>query len=237
MSFQIKATLIFFALVFPIAGILMALGASIEVACTIATIGALIGAFVLATKSDEKSKTTAQQIYTYNANRKSLTIISPNSRKLCWMLQIEKASTIDYQYNPATLGYTGVTIGGVTTGSFHVNEASISTGAYHNTGKYHIVFRDRGQYEILNEIVLPDTLIFKAKYTPIVKDFLQGDRLVLKHTGGDAELTASERATIEAARNQGRQDIVLNATMRAIAASYLTREECEAIKNWLCAQG
>lgn len=234
MSFQILATLIFFALIFPIAGILIALGASIELACTIAVIGSLIGACVLAAKAVEKSKTKAQQIYTYNEKTKSLKIISPNHSKLRWILQVEPAHTAQYKYNPATLEYTGVTIGGVSTGSFHINEASVSGAAFQNTGKCHLVLKDMGQYEILNEIVLPDSLVSNAKSTPVVKDFLQGNRLVLKHTGSDTELTASERETIAAGRRQGRQDVVINATLRAIAASYLTKAECDAIKNWLC---
>lgn len=183
---------------------------------------------------DEKQQAKAQKIYTYIESTRSLRIISPNHSKFRWILQVEPAHAIQYKFNPATLEYTGVTIGGVTTGSFHVNEASISGGAFQNTGKYQLVLKDDGRYEIIKEIVFPDSLVTSAKNTPIVKDFLKGNSLVLEHTGGDAEYTQSERETIAAAEREGRRDIALNVAMRAIAASYLTKAECDAIKNWLC---
>ena len=130
--------------------------------------------------------------------------------------------------------YTGVTIGGVTTGSFHVNEASISGAALKNTGKYQLVLNDDGLYGIPKEIILPNSLVDSAKNTPIVKDFLKGNSLVLEHTGGDAEHTDEERQAIAAARQDGRQDIAFNIAARAMAASFLTKAECEAIKAWLC---
>ena len=183
---------------------------------------------------DEKQQAKTQRIYTYHESTRSLRIISTNHSKLRWILQVEPAHTIQYKFNPATLEYTGVTIGGVTTGSFHVNEASISGGAFQNTGKYQLVLKDDGRYEIIKEIVFPDSLVTSAKNTPIVKDFLKGNSLVLEHTGGDAEYTPSERQTIAAAERDGRRDIALNVAMRAIAASFLTKAECDAIKNWLC---
>lgn len=229
-----KIILIFLVLCALIGVILMTLGLNAVIAAIIAVIVAFPVAMLFGLKPDAKGETQSEQIYTYNERTKSLAIISPHHKKLRWILQVKPAHTVEYKYNPATLEYTGVTIGGITTGGFHVNEASISGSAFHNTGKYQLVLQDKGLYEILDEIVLPDNLVSSAKNTPVVKNFLQGNRLVLKHTGADTELTTSERETIAAARRQGRQDVVINATLRAVAASYLTKAECDAIKNWLC---
>ena len=182
---------------------------------------------------DEAQQEKTKQIYTCD-ELGTLKIISPHHSKFKRIIHVKPAHTIQYKYNPATLEYTGVTIGGITTGSFHVNEASISGAAFQNTGKYQLVLNDDGRYEILKEIVLPDTLISSAKNTPIVNHFLQGNRLILRHTGGAAAYTQNERQSIAAAKRDGREDIALNIAMRALAASFLTKAECDAIKNWLC---
>lgn len=199
-----------------------------------------IGFFILAPLiimagflADEKKKSKKLENYVFLESTGNLHIRSRNLDKLRYSLRIEPARTVQQKYNPATLEYTGVTIGGITTGSFHVNEASISAAAYHNTGKYQLVLKEGG-YKIVNKITLPDSMLEEAKKTPVVKDFIRNGCLELKHDGIETELTASERETIAAARRQGRQDIVINATLRSVAASYLTKEECETIKQWLC---
>ena len=60
---------------------------------------------------DEAQQEKTKQIYTCD-ELGTLKIISPHHSKFKRIIHVKPAHTIQYKYNPATLEYTGVTIGG-----------------------------------------------------------------------------------------------------------------------------
>ena len=235
MSTQAKTlcACVFMVIMFPVVAIVEGLELP-RILTYLAGIIVFIGVFILGNNYDERRRAKISQISTYDSSTRTLKIVTSDRNRLHGLLQVKESNTVQYKYNPATLEYVGVTVGGVTTGGFHVNEATVSVSSFQKTGKYSLMVYVDGTLCDISKISLPADLADSAKNTPVVKDFLQNNCLVLKHTGGDAEYTQSEREIIAAAERDGRRDIALNVAMRAIAASYLTKAECDAIKRWLC---
>lgn len=236
-KYKLVAAFLFFAIGLPLYAICVALNIPMILIIIICVI-LFFAVFLCLNNYKEKKAEKSRQIAVYDDTTNTLIIKTTDRNKLSGFLEnvliIQQAQSIQYKYNPASLEYVGVTLGGVSTGNFYVNEASISPGAFNNTGKYEFTIKCEGKIYSPREILLPDAFVSSASNTPIVKKFLKGNRLVLKRTNKATELTPSERSTIEFAQKEGRQDVVMNTLMRSIIASYLTKEECYAIKNWLC---
>ena len=231
MSFGAKILLIFFCIAF----LFIVIGVNLDIDSTVvAYITVFVGgfaAFGLAALWEDKEKSEKIQYYTYDESTHTLTLIQRSYSAFSKAIKIAPLYTTTYKYNPAELEYNSVTVGSVTTGGFHVNPASYSPSSTEKTDKYELWLMP-GNHAI-KTIILPKDLIASAQNNSTIRKFLKGDRLELKYTGGDTELSESERRIIGANMTQ-RPDIMLNMTKRVRVAQALTKEDCEAIKNWLC---
>lgn len=136
--------------------------------------------------------------------------------------------------HPAELVYTGATVGGVHTGGFHVEEAYTSS---RNIGsdRYVIWFTSGEDAFIVKQVVLfDDALIREAKAHPQLRQFLQGDTLVLKYKDSQCQMDALERGAVDSAMRRGDTTAAKNVAMRAIMASYMKRNDAKAVLNWMC---
>ena len=233
MTFGAKWLLIFVCIAF--LGIVIGVNTGMDstLGAYLIVFGGGFGSCGLATLWDNKEKSAKVQYYTYDKATYTLTLIERNYSAFSKAIKVEPHRTVSYKYNPAELEYNGVTVGGVTTGGFHVNPASYSPSSMEKSGKYQLVLMPG--YNVIKNIILPTGLVAVAKNNRTLEKFLKKDRLELKYTGGDAEMTEYERS-IMSHNMTSRPDLFYNAANRALAAQALTKEDCEAIKYWLCGQ-
>lgn len=137
-----------------------------------------------------------------------------------------------YKYNEPTLVYTGATVGGVTTGGFHVEGGDYSTKK-HFTGKYYHYFSLGGEHVLISHIYCNTSVWEKAKKDIVTKNFIYGknDYIYLAHV-----LSSEQQKHLARAASTGDASLdgsFARAQLFAQESVYLTREECDEIKNWI----
>ena len=149
-------------------------------------------------------------------------------------IEIRAHHNSTYKYNPEKIVYTGATVGGVTTGGFHTEEAHYALSTAGKSGKYFLQAKlSAGNYMSIDRIHLTDELVEEAKQNPNVKKFLRGKTLVLAHRGKATEMSADEQDVYVRALQRKDEAGMYAAAQRAINAKMLTREECENVLKWI----
>ena len=129
----------------------------------ICVIMALVG--YLKTNAFEKSQNnmvfdkTANKLIIYNRTYS-------NSDKL----SMERHREIYNKYNPATVTYTGATVGGITTGGLNYNPAYYSTGLGNYTDKYELWYKgyDKDDMHWVSKIELTSKDAEQAKIAGLI---------------------------------------------------------------------
>ena len=189
------------------------------------------GGMAIQNKNEEQHKGELE----YDSNSHELKITTRNSY-VASNIEIDKEIQGHYNYNPTTITYTSVGVGGVSVGNFDVQKESLSTSSY-NTGTYYLNHRKpgyRGVYNPIYSIVLTDSLAESAKRDSRVSKFLYENKLVLRGSGKVP--TGAERSALEHYMKQGTLEAsskAMNILLSGAAKSQLTKSECEGIKNWL----
>ncbi len=137
-----------------------------------------------------------------------------------------------YKYNEPTLVYTGATVGGVTTGGFHVEGGDYSTKKLF-TGKYFHSFSVGGEQVLISHIYCDTSVWEKAKKDTATKNFIYNDNncIYLAH-----ELSSEHQKQLAWAASTGDASLdgaFARAQLFARESVYLTREECDEIKDWI----
>lgn len=136
------------------------------------------------------------------------------------------------QEHPAELVYTSATVGGITTGGFHINEAYRTESLGGKTGTYSIYLRRANTNYRLTNIGLQPDMIESASKHPVVSQFLDGDTLRLKHNVA-INVPANVREEAMKYNKVGRYDVAAKLLRPYKSARELTREECEAVIAWM----
>lgn len=155
-------------------------------------------------------------------------------------MNIKQYTNTYTKYNPSQTVYTGVTVGGITTGGFHQTQAYLSESSMGASGGYYLEVKtlsweaDRLHDSfILNKIILTDELVKEAEKDPRVQKFLHGNELILKHSGSSSKLTSAEKDILQQAVWSGDVATQRNITQRAFVATQLSWQECYDIKDWI----
>lgn len=160
--------------------------------------------------------------------------LNKRSGSYATLLSIDADRDITFKDNPAELVYTSATVGGITTGGFHVNPATRTETVGGKTGGYGIYLRtyDAGgtRYVRLKKILIQPDMLQSAKDHPVVSKYLDGDKINLE-SKAIRTIPSNIRSAVDAALKQHRWDIA--AKLSRPYLSYVTKEECKAIIAWL----
>lgn len=138
--------------------------------------------------------------------------------------------------HPAELVYTSATVGGITTGGFHVNEAYKTESVGGKTGTYHIVLRGYPNDTIVRKVLIQPDMIYSAKNHPVVKEFLNGSTLILKHNISPKIPEAVKNAAMKC-NETGQYDKAAKLLRPYNSVCKLTKDECEAVIAWMSGTG
>ncbi len=176
--------------------------------------------------------------------RNNIILVSPHTisvkkreKRNATLLSISRYFHTAYDYHPASVTYTGATVGGITTGGVTYNKAHYTAKAGAITDKY-ILFFKKGkkvsdQKEVIYKIILTPDDVEIAKKDPNLSIYLQEDTLHLvpdpnrRKTNPSASIlwTEEERSKIEKAGDTGG------------AETLLTKGEIQPIYNFICNLG
>ncbi len=174
---------------------------------------------------DEKTK----DYYFLDSKLSKVFIQRPN-------LELIKLTDTNYHYNEEKLVYTSATVGGITTGGFHVEGGDYSKQQY-STGKYAIsncIAHKEVENICINEIYLNSDLLAKAKESSLEK-YIDGksNRMSLQH---ELSIQTQKNLDIAALSGDASLDGIYNKMLSIARAEVsLTKDECIEIKNWLLA--
>ena len=148
------------------------------------------------------------------------------------ILKPSKERFINIKDHPAELVYTGVTIGGVTTGGFHVNEAYQTASLGEATGVYHLYLRGITSDTLIRTIEIPPDMVDSAKADPIVSQFLNGTTITLKHNDYIyiPEIIRESAASLQ---RSGNYNAAFQLLRPYTGKQELTKKECKAIIAWM----
>lgn len=151
---------------------------------------------------------------------------------------IDKHVEVGYGYVPPSATFTAVSVGGVTTGGWDVQEGHYKTSSVKKTDKYELFYTRRNltasarKGDIIccvKEIVLTSDDVKTARSFPILNQFVVGNSLVLRHNVQSAyskEIASSiGSGDIYSALNLGQDDLTKMA---------LTQKEAQAVLDFIC---
>ena len=144
-------------------------------------------------------------------------------------ITIESIQHTNYKYNDPKLVYTGATVGGVSMGGFHV-EGGDYTKQVSDSGKFRLMYQ--GLLPI-KKIYLTSQLLAEAEKDPVVSKFLDGGELDLRYWGrvnkawSDSAIYAASRGDVQ---------LLQYANQQANLDTYLSREDCVYVSQWLCGE-
>lgn len=152
-------------------------------------------------------------------------------------ISLKEISASEQTYHPEQLIYTGATVGGVSMGGFHTQEAYISE-KYKSSGKYGLYlpfekpdvpyYDNESKTNIkIDEIYLSESL---SKRVPQeLRGFLKGQKLVLMHKN----VSDNSKFILDAAIKSGNQMAYHKALQDCYFETQLTKSECRSISNWI----
>jgi len=188
---------------------------------------------VLIERGRDNKKSSAKNNLSYNKGNNTLTLKARRPENAN-VVKVEEMVNYSMKYHPSEIVYTGATVGGVHTGGFH------EAGNYYSvngsgTQKYQLVYTgigvDQGDYCPVSVIKLDAPLIQEARKNPAISRYLKSDgSLVLSNE------TASKYGDhMKTAAAQGNTALVMQMAKADYFNQQLSRDQCNTIKNWLCA--
>lgn len=206
---------------FCLIGLLVMLGVPSEVAAILMMVFIIIAYFVWACKREREGF--------YNTEKRTfhLRARGPALRN---HIVIKPYKHPSLKNNPAKLVYTGATVGGVTTGGFHVNEAYTSISGYTKTDKFELHYENKGVIDTIEAS-------FDINDSPNIKKFKKGkNKLVLEKRHARKKMDEISAEHLQQALINEDYETASYYTRDSIIASKLTREDCERVLAWLCGE-
>ncbi len=155
------------------------------------------------------------------------------SKHLKPLFVARKHQVSSYKYNQEKIHFGAVSVGGVTTGGVYKTGGDYSVGKY-GSDKYELIFQrsvstNAGLKETkIEEIILSDALVQKAKGQPIEK-YLDGNRITVVK---DVKVSQTYVGLMQA----GMTDAALSQLEAEKAQGYPSKEMCDVIISFLCAE-
>lgn len=147
----------------------------------------------------------------------------------------KKEITSSYmQYHPEQLVYTGATVGGVSMGGFHTEEAYY-TEQFTSSGKYGLFFpiefeyTSTGKNELskIKEIYMSKKMLsnLPKELTPFIKE----GKLVLN----EKEVSSVYTNSLRSALSQGNQYMYQQLSKQCFLEMHMTNDEATSVLNWI----
>lgn len=160
-------------------------------------------------------------------NGSTLSGFQQNTRKV---VKISEVILTDLKYNPAQYIYTSATVGGITTGGITKIGDNYS---YSNKGSKRYSLRwkpDIGINKEIKTIVMASSdIIESAKKHPIVKKYVNGNKLVLENKPSSETIEQ-----LNAVNKSGNTELFKQIATQNYIETLLTKDECEAVLDWMC---
>ncbi len=228
-NFSFKSIFLSALIATPVFGLLCYLAVLSDASETTFAVWAVIlsiATCILCMSLDDIEKNSKSKLATYDKETRTLFL-----HKRCYetgkLIKIKEYKHAYYKYNPAELVYTSATVGGITTGGFHVNEASHSVSALNKTDKYDLYYGNKG---------IIDTIKFNNTNIPTkLEKYKKGaNTLYLLNSINNKELYDTNRL-FKLYSATASNDLVTQSQMTEAYAKEikLTYSECKAVKDWI----
>ena len=178
-----------------------------------------------------KERENRYAFVSYDVSSKTLTILN-RTPKLSRFISIKKVFIMDYEHIDPKLIYTGATVGGVTTGGFHVQKGGYKEHVS-DSGKYQLIHKTPiyNQKHEVEKICLSKKLLSSAKSDSVICTFLVDNTLELRNNKKVDEAMAKLATD---SLSSGNMSMAISAAQRATINSHLSKDDCVYIKRWLC---
>lgn len=191
----------------------------------VVVIALILGALFFETFYGKKEKEKLAELAIYKNQALTLQGRHP---MLKYFLKVKPVVHKNYKYNDPKLVYTGATVGGITTGGFHVQGGDY-TEQISNSGRYELIFN---KFLVPEKIILSEELTAEAKTDHHLRKLLKGNELALLYDVPDDPYWIS----VAMAAPSNNITVRHYAMQQAKLKKHLTKADCEYIKKWLCAE-
>lgn len=167
-----------------------------------------------------------------NTEKNEISISARNSY-IVDFISIKREQKVSLGYDPAHVTYTGVRIGGVSTGNlnFHDESAHVQSEGY--TDYWYLNYGK--EYCPIYTVSLSNELLQEAKSNSFISQYLSGNKLVFR-SRNKKSLSEIEKRTIESGFNSGSLKNTVTSMNMIITdnqRSVLSLDDCKKIKRWL----
>jgi len=209
-----------------IAGILCTLGIGI-VACAIGV------RIIVATATRDKHCRETKKNLTYNRETGEL-YLKRREKSNSHVISFWAYTPKEMVHHDATLQYTGVTVGGVSTGQFSVNPEHYTMAYTRETGKYFVCYNNDIVSGIVRSIKIDSALIKSAKDNPVIKGMLndKGDCIITTKSLSFGQRSMSEMM-VQAGVKENRHDYIHNTNIQDMMKQAISRKEAKAVVDWV----
>lgn len=179
-------------------------------------------------RKEEEIKKAKNNIEIVSEGRIRVKACGEINKKVLFMSRHQEAMM---KFNPATLTYTGVTVGGVTTGGLDYQQEHYSIEGGTVTDRFNLWYKEGDNNSmIVMEVELASGLVSKAKKDPSVSKYLKGNTLYLqKETNGTWGKLATDHM-----KSTGDYMGALNLYAKENTAKLLTKIELAPIYSFIC---
>lgn len=164
------------------------------------------------------------KLISYNDGTLSITARDPGFQHRITVVPITHTN---YKYNDPKLVYTGATVGGISMGGFHV-EGGNYTKLESKSGKFCLMYSEDLP---IRKIRLTPQLLEEAEKDSFIRQFLDLGELVLRYKGKVNQ--AWQDSAIYAA-STGSIELLQYANQQAYVDTYLSKDDCIYVSQWLC---
>lgn len=204
----------------PIVICLGVIGVPIELAAPLGIIAGIILFFVVTIKIENRITKYA----TYESADKTLRLHKKGSF-LKESVTMKRYIRTNATYKPAEIVYTGATVGGITTGGIHVNEAHYETSGT-RTDKFGLYFNNCQVKRIVCD--------FEIKDHPAINKFkTDKNTLVLTYEGAKEEMGGLSKEMYKKAVVKGDLGMQYHLLNNQIEESMLSHNDCKNVLKWI----
>ena len=145
-------------------------------------------------------------------------------------IKMKEVADYDIKYNPAQLVYTGATVGGVTTGGFHVEDAYTSA-QYKSSKKYNLYLEP--SVNSVKTTVRVEDIFLGEEMAKQAKGMLFGKRLSDSRLLMCGEISEYKKSLLAGAVKSGNIMLVEARQKDCYLDSLTTKEECSRILSFI----